>query len=158
MKFLISIVLISKLHCCSVQWGLSSLTVWHILEQACFCLIIIPMGLNVWSRYQEVIVVDLLNMKDFDTYEALFITLPVVFIALVILLLIYSQKRPSLIIHHSVKCVTFVSVLNLLSLKSQETLFYSIWCCCFISWGKHKYDESGELNIKHWKQLWCFSL
>ena len=83
----------SQLHCCSVQWGLSSLTVWHILEQACFCLIIIPMGLNVWSRYQEVIVVDLLNMKDFDTYEALFITLPVVFIALVILLLIYSHKR-----------------------------------------------------------------
>ena len=35
----------------------------------------------------------MLNMKDFDTYEALFITLPVVFIALVILLLIYSQKR-----------------------------------------------------------------
>ena len=32
-------------------------------------------------------------MKDFDTYEALFITLPVVFIALVIFLLIYSQKR-----------------------------------------------------------------
>ena len=92
-KFLISIVLISKLHCCSVQWGLSSITVWHILEQACFCLVIIPIGLNFWSRYQAIIVADLLNMKDFDTYEALFITLPVVFIALVIFLLIYSQKR-----------------------------------------------------------------
>ena len=83
----------SQLHCCSVQWGLSSITVWHILEQACFCLVITPIRLNVWSRYQVVIVVDLLNMKDFDTYEALFITLPVVFIALVIFLLIYSQKR-----------------------------------------------------------------
>jgi len=171
-KVLISIVLISKLHCCSVQWGLSSITIWHILEQACFCLVITPIRLNVWSRYQVVIVVDLLNMKDFDTYEAGAVyNSPGRFYSLgyLPLNLLSKEAKSKFSFYHLWSFITqssvsllylFCSVLNLLSLKSQETLFDSIWCCCFISRGEHKYDESGSGFLgnspgeRHFKLLW----
>ena len=53
---------------------------------------------------------NLSDMKDVGVYEALFITLPIVFIVLVILLLIYSQNRRKVSFHSLLmKCDQMVS-------------------------------------------------